>query len=134
MPRLLSYLRAAAVLPLLVGVASCDAGPTTPSTPPRVLAPAAQVQAFLPSVTDAVHRVAPGLSDTAVGTQIGVQLTAIEKALQQRDATSVQGAATSARNLLARYNATLRAQDGPDLTVLELVLDGIDDLLTEPTS
>lgn len=132
MPRL-SYFRAAAVLPLMVGIASCDAGPTTPSGPPRVLAPAAQVQAFLPSVTDAVHRVAPGLSDAAVRGQIGAQLTALEQALQQRDVTRVQNAATSARNLLAHYNVALRAQDGPDLTVIELVLDGIDDLLTEPT-
>lgn len=125
--------RPLAVLLLAAGVAACDRQATLPGPPP-VLAPAPEVHAYLPSVVDAGSRVVPGLSDTQTAGKIGAQLSLLDRLLVERDAARVRDALRTLRNLLSQYAPAARTADGAELSAIELVIEAVERLISEPAS
>lgn len=125
--------RALPALVLAAGLVACDNRTTSPE-PAVVLAPQAEVEIYFASVTDAGARIVPGLSDTRTGATIGAELSRLDRHLRDRDARRVRDALRSIRDLIAQYAPVSRAEDGADLSAIELVVDAVQRLLSEPTS
>ena len=114
-----------AVAMLLVGSACSDVeGPFDP-LPAEVTAPAAEVDAFQPSISDAAERVvAPVIADPQVSRTLTDELSALEDAISAGNARSGRIWVKRAQENLDRYRVRPEAQgDAPDLSVIELVLD-----------
>lgn len=75
-------------------------------------------------IDDSVSRLAPGLQDAAGAQAIVESLSAFDVALGSKRASQIIDAVAAAREALAAYgDETIRYQDGPELSLIELVLD-----------
>jgi hypothetical protein len=75
-------------------------------------------------VGDSVDRLAPALQDAAGAQAIVQSLGDFETAITTRRPSRIQDAITAARAALAGYGTPeIRYQDGPELSLIELVLD-----------
>lgn len=119
------------ILALAVSLAACDKGITTPE-PILVLAPESETGVYFASVEDARIRISPNLSDTQAGAGIETELSRLDQHLRARDAGRVQNTLRSLRGMIGQYASALRAQDGADLSAIELVVDAVQRLLSEP--
>lgn len=81
-------------------------------------------QAISGGVEDSVDRLVPGLQDGPGAQAIVASLTDFEAALASRRPARIQDAIAAARAALAAYGTPeIRYQDGPELSLIELVLD-----------
>jgi hypothetical protein len=119
----------AAALALATMVAGCDGSPTD-SGRTGGLAPAEQVQAFLPAVVDAAERITPGLGNAQAAAVIGPQLLVLHDQLVRREAQQIPFTLSTLRGQLLAYGTTARYEDGAEITAIELVLDGVQRLLS----
>ncbi|MDP2957671.1 MAG: hypothetical protein Q8N53_14695 [Longimicrobiales bacterium] len=82
------------------------------------------VEAVSGGVGDSVERLAPGLQDAAGAQAIVQSLGDFETAVNSRRPSRIQDAIAAARAALAAYGTpVIRYQDGPELSLIELVLD-----------
>lgn len=129
MTRPFRHLTTILVLPLLAAP-GCDGNATGPGQ--GQLAPAAEVEAFLPSVLDAAERVTAGLGNRSVGTAVAAELGVLQAQLVRRDAPGIRLSVGTIRTMLLSYGTTARVEDGAELSAIDLVLDGVLRLLSEP--
>ena len=123
------FAAASATLLLATGACSDRSSPLDP-LPPELTAPQAEVDAFAPSIDDAAERVVPVIADETLGGNLVEDLSALKAALERGDAREGRARVISAQERLDRYSARPEAQgDGPDLSVIELVLDRARQLL-----
>jgi len=84
----------------------------------------AEVQTVSGGVGDSVDRLAPTLQDAAGAQAIVQSLGSFETAVSSRRPSQIQDAIAVARSALASYGTPeIRYQDGPELSLIELVLD-----------
>lgn len=82
------------------------------------------VQSVSGGLDDSVTRLAPSLQDAAGAQAIVESLGDFEAAMGTKRASNIVNAIDAARKALASYgNETIRYQDGPELSLIELVLD-----------
>lgn len=82
------------------------------------------VAAVVGGIGDSADRLVPALQDGPGAAAIAQSLTDFEAAVRSRRPASVQDAIAAARRALAAYGTPqLRYQDGPELSLIELVLD-----------
>lgn len=93
------------------------------------------VQAVSGGIDDSVSRLAPGLQDAAGAQAIVESLSAFEAAMNSKRASQILDAVAVAREALANYgDETLRYQDGPELSLIELVLDYTESVVLQGTT
>lgn len=124
--------RAFPALALAASLAACDNQITSPD-PNLVLAPESEVEIYFASVADARIRITPGLSDAATGASIETELSRLDRHLRNREVGRVHSALQSLRNLIGQYAPASRVRDGAELSAIELVVDAVQRLLSEPT-
>ena len=80
--------------------------------------------AIASGIGDSVERLVPALQDGPGAAAIAQSLTGFEAAIRSRRPALVQDAIAAARRALAAYGTPqLRYQDGPELSLIELILD-----------
>ncbi len=91
---------------------------------PEQSLPDGDAEAVSGGVGDSVERLAPGLQDAAGAQAIVQSLGDFETAVTSRRPSRIQDAIAAARAALAAYGTpVIRYQDGPELSLIELVLD-----------
>lgn len=117
-----------------LGVLALPACSNGPSEPEGFPASPEAVAAFLPSVEDARDRILPALEDRAAAAEVGRHLGDLAASLHARRSSRARRALTQARGALDAYGrgSPVRVGDGPELSAVELVLDGAGRLLPQP--
>lgn len=139
-PSILEVTREGAFRAIAPGVAKLEARAGAVADTASILVPeqsleVAEVQTVSGGVGDSVDRLAPALQDAAGAQAIVQSLGDFETAVESRRPSQIQDAIAAARTALASYGTPeIRYQDGPELSLIELVLDFTERVILGVTS
>jgi hypothetical protein len=128
-PTVLEVTREGAFRAIAPGVAQLEARAGALADTVAIMVPeqsveVAAVTTVSGGVGDSVDRLAPGLQDAAGAQAIVQSLGGFETAMSTRRPAKILDAIAAARTALAAYGTPqIRYQDGPELSLIELVLD-----------